>query len=193
MPTRFTRVGPLPCQFFLDAQYAESLISRRDPFPLLPVDLSDTTSQPFVCSQGEFRHRRTSKVPNPPIYVCLELSSKGVEALPPTPRSQFLELTQAFVTELLVRPISHDRLPVSLSLNPESKTKGFDVRGADWANLRLVLVDLQEQLSALRLRCSTNSPIPLRFCRPSEAALKRSVIVFLNFDRAPDLSGRLRS
>ena len=115
MPTRFTRVGPLPCQFFLDAQYAESLISRRDPFPLLPVDLSDATSQPFVCFQGEFRHRRTSKVPNPPIYVCLELSSKGVEALPPTPRSQFLELTQAFVTELLVRPISHDRLPVSLS------------------------------------------------------------------------------
>ena len=125
MPTRFTRVGPLPCQFFLDAQYAESLISRRDPFPLLPVDLSDATSQPFVCFQGEFRHRRTSKVPNPPIYVCLELSSKGVEALPPTPRSQFLELTQAFVTELLVRPISHDRLPVSLSLNPESKTKGL--------------------------------------------------------------------
>ena len=124
MPTRFTRVGPLPCQFFLDAQYAESLISRRDPFPLLPVDLSDATSQPFVCFQGEFRHRRTSKVPNPPIYVCLELSSKGVEALPPTPRSHFLELTQAFVTELLVRPISHDRLPVSLSLNPESKTKG---------------------------------------------------------------------
>lgn len=145
MPTRFTRVGPLPCQFFLDAQYAESLISRRDPFPLLPVDLSDATSQPFVCFQGEFRHRRTSKVPNPPIYVCLELSSKGVEALSPTPRSQFLELTQAFVTELLVRPISHDRLPVSLSLNPESKTKGFDVGGADWANLRLVPVDLQER------------------------------------------------
>ena len=165
MPTRFTRVGPLPCQFFLDAQYAESLISRRDPFPLLPVDLSDATSQPFVCFQGEFRHRRTPKVPNPPIYVCLKLSSKGVEALPSTPRSQFLELTQAFVTELLVRPISHDRLPVSLSLNPESKTKGFD----DWANLRLVLVDLQEQLSALRLRCSTNSPIPLRFVdRPKQ-------------------------
>ena len=84
-------------------------------------------------------------------------------------RSQFLELTQAFVTELLVRPISHDRLPVSLSLNPESKTKGFDIGGADWANLRLVLVDLQEQLSALRLRCSTNSPIPLRFVdRPKQ-------------------------
>ena len=169
MPTRFTRVGPLPCQFFLDAQYAEGLISRRDLLPLFPVDLSDATSQPFVCFQGEFRHRRTSKVPNPPIYVCLELSSKGVEALPPTPRSQFLELTQAFVTELLVRPISHDRLPVSLSLNPESKTKGFDVGGADWANLRLVPVDLQEQLSALRLRCSTNSPIPLRFVdRPKQ-------------------------
>lgn len=67
------------------------------------------------------------KYPIHPYMYALSFLRKASRLLPSTPRSQFLELTQAFVTGLLVRPISHDRHTVSLSLNPESKTKEFDV------------------------------------------------------------------
>lgn len=46
-----------------------------------------------------------------------------------------------------MRSISDDRCAIFSSLIPEPKTKEFDVGRADMANLRLILVDLQEQLT----------------------------------------------
>ena len=73
MPVRFAGIAPLPSHLVVYAQFPERRKLSPNLLPLLPVDLSDASAQPFIGASDEFCHRRRREIVDPATDESLQL------------------------------------------------------------------------------------------------------------------------
>ena len=73
MPVRLAGIAPLPSHLVVYAQFPERRKLSPNLLPLLPVDLSDASAQPFIGASDEFCHRRRREIVDPATDESLQL------------------------------------------------------------------------------------------------------------------------
>lgn len=145
-PVALAGVGPFMCPAFRYTKLAECLETHRRLLPLLPINHADASPQPLVRVSNETRHARPAEVACPSDHVASEFFPEHVETLSATAGREVPELSLAFRQQLLVGAVADEGFVSLPYLRPETETKELQLGGRDAADLRLLDIDLQEEL-----------------------------------------------